>query len=122
MVLARDLLRNTNTGFRARKESCCCSRIATQIKMDLTTILIRYVADGITIDRTQIVDHHRDGILCHGIAIQVRLDGQLVAGSARGTGALTGPSTELRLTEGGRVWVGVLRGVSAGVDCCGAVG
>lgn len=117
--LTAHLLRSPNTRLTAREKPSCRPRIPAQIKVYLSSILIRNVTDRIPINGTQVVNSDRNTILRHSISAQIRRHSKLVACSARRTCALAGARAELCLAQRGGV---AAPGLSTGVDGGSAIG
>lgn len=122
LLSARNLLRRTNPRTRGGKERRRRTRVDTEIEVGLSAVLIGHITDRVPVDGAEVVDHDGDGLLRDGVAVQIRLDGQLVAGAAGRSRALARSHAELLLADGGRVLAGVDGRVAAGVDRRGAVG
>lgn len=88
-------MRRTETALGAGEEGGSRARVLAQVEVDLRAVLVGRVADRVALDGAEVVDGDLDGLLGHGTAVGVGVDGERVASAASGARALTGAGAEL---------------------------
>ena len=93
----------TQSRLAIREKCSSSSRVVAKIKVDVSTILVRNVANRIPVNGAQIVDADFHTLLLHWITVQVCIDGKLIACVACWTSSLARTCAELFLAKGGGV-------------------
>lgn len=114
--LTTDLNRSSLSSPSTGKESLRGTRVNAKIKMDISTITVRHVADCVPIDGTKVINGNLDTLLRHRIAIEILRDSDLIASPACRTSALAWTNAELELRESGGIAI-VEGRIAAGIGC-----